>query len=58
MPADDDTRVALASSKLHVRVSLKVILRDGVADGVGCHHALVVFGMLLEVAFQHETEDG
>ena len=58
VPADNDTRVSLASRELHVRVSLEVVLRDGVAYGVGSHHALVVIGMLLEVFLQHEAEDG
>ena len=58
VPADNDTRVSLASRELHVRVSLEVVLRDGVANGVGCHHVLVVIGMLLEVFLQHEAEDG
>ena len=49
---------SLASRELHVRVSLEVVLRDGVANGVGCHHVLVVIGMLLEVFLQHEAEDG
>ena len=41
-----------------MRVGLQVFLRDGIAYGVCRHHALIVVGVLLEVAFQHQAEDG
>ena len=58
VPAHDDTRVALTSGEFKVWICLKILRRNGVANGIGGDHALVVIKMLLKVVFQNVLDHG